>query len=252
MMMRRRKRETWVKSAWCVSKSYGHRASCSPDSPEAVSQASCRDAVRSTQCPEERPPEAGPLGSRNDKNATVELVVVLDLARPSASGDEVGRAQGQRFVDTAAGRPDVGAPRHDDLGLRRQTRRAREQDEEAPPRHVPVGLLAPPHVDDRDVVDRKARRGRDAPSPRHPWQRPLPPLVEREVGGARNVARARSRHSVEQLRLEAWAKWLQCEAASGEEGLRAMRNLSLPGSSGREPRNHGLASSRPLRRRRRC
>lgn len=67
-MMRRRKRETWVKPAWCVNKSYGHRASCSPDSPEAVSQASCRDAVRSTQCPEERPPEAGPLGSRNDKN----------------------------------------------------------------------------------------------------------------------------------------------------------------------------------------
>ena len=52
-MMRRRKRETWVKPAWCVNKSYGHRASCSPDSPEAVSQASCRDAVRSTQCPEE-------------------------------------------------------------------------------------------------------------------------------------------------------------------------------------------------------
>ena len=62
-MMRRRKRETWVKPAWCVNKSYGHRASCSPDSPEAVSQASCRDAVRSTQCPEERPPEAGPLSA---------------------------------------------------------------------------------------------------------------------------------------------------------------------------------------------
>ena len=170
MMMRRRKRETWVKSAWCVSKSYGHRASCSPDSPEAVSQASCRDAVRSTQCPEERPPEAGPLGSRNDKNATVELVVVLDLARPSASGDEVGRAQGQRFVDTAAGRPDVGAPRHDDLGLRRQTRRAREQDEEAPPRHVPVGLLAPPHVV-------RPRRRRSESSPWAGCTKPAAPMA---------------------------------------------------------------------------